>query len=312
MKIVEKYRFAILGAIISIAVILRIWQVIYKPPASSDLSTDIAATIIGLFIIPLVYKIAKRGTNTEAALFSAALSAAIPIYSWKIAAQLSHTLALGFFFLTLLLFAHLKEIKDWKKIIFVPLIFAFIHIYSLLLIPVFGLYFIFCKLEDKKLSRNEIIFAGVAALFIFLIFMAFTSSSAMFAIIKQYLEMHYYAIRAENFTLIKILSIAGMLPIYIGFLGAYYGIKMKKKVGLIMLSAISVLAFSMLINAIPLALGLPYFTFSLAIMGSFSYEEFKKRLQISRFKNYEKEICAIIFIIVLILGALHWIINNII
>jgi len=306
----NKTKFAILATFILIAIALGIWSIFTDSSPVNDFSTNLASIIIGLLIIPTAYKIAKKATgNTNAGLFSAALSIAIPLYNWRTVGQLSLTLAIGFFFLTILLFTHLKEIGDWKKIIVVPLIFSFVHIYSLLLIPVFGLYFLFSKLESRKLNKNEIMFAGISSLFIFLIFLFFTASPALFAIIKQYVGAHYYTIAAENFTLIKAFALAGMIPIYLGFLGTYFGLKIKKKVALLILSIISVSFLAMAFNTTAIVLGLPYFTISLAIMAGFAYTEFEREVEISKFKKYSKQIIFIIFITVILFGLLHQILN---
>ena len=306
----NKTRFAILAVFILIAIALKTWLILADSPPITDFSTNLAATIVGLSIIPMVYKIAKKATgSTNAGLFSAALSIAIPLYNWRTVGHLSHTLAIGFFFLTILLFAHLKEIGDWKKIIVVPLIFAFTHIYSILLIPVFGLYFLFSKLESKKLNKNEIIFAGLSSLFIVLIFLFFTATPAFFAIVKQYAGTHYYTLTTENFTLIKAFALAGMIPIYLGFMGTYFGLKIKKKVALLILSIISVSFLAMIFNASAFALGLPYFTVSLATMAGFVYSEFERGIETSKFKKFNKQIAFIIFIIVILFGILHQILS---
>lgn len=308
MEKLEKNRFVILAVLILIAIALRLWSFINDAAPKSDFDTNLASTIVGLFIIPMVYKIAKKATNnTEAALFAAALSIAIPLYSWRTVSQLSHTLAIGFFFLNILLFVHLKEIGDWKKIIVVPLIFAFTHVYSLLLIPVFALYILFVKLEDKKLNKNELIFAGVSSLFIFLIFLFFTASPAIFALAQEYVSKHYYSIVAETFTLNKAIALAGLIPIYLGFLGTYYGIKFNKKTALLTLSIICISFLAMAINIIPIILGVPYFTLSLTIMSGFTYSEFKNRLKISRFKKYELQIIILVFVLAILFGILQWI-----
>lgn len=310
MEKVEKNRFATLAVFILIAIVLRAWSFVMDRPPASDFASNLASIIIGLFVIPLVYKIAKEATDSvEAGLFAAALSIAIPLYTWKTVGQFSHTLAIGFFFLTIFLFIILKEIGDWKKIIVVPLIFAFVHVYSMLLIPVFALYLLFSKLEDKKLGKNELIFAGLSSLFIFLIFLSFTASPAFFALAQQYISTHYYTIAAENFTLVKAFALAGMIPIYLGFLGAYFGLKMKKKIALLALSIICVFFLAMIFNVVAIVLGLPYFTIALAIMSSFAYKELERGVEISRFKKFSKQLAILIFALVILFGVLHWLLS---
>lgn len=307
----DKIKYTVLAGLIVLALFLRMWSFVVDKPMQTNFDLHIASTIVGLFIIPLVYKITKKITGSvNAGLFSAALAIAIPLYSWRVVGQLAHTISIGFFFLTILLFIHLKEIGDWKKIIIVPLIFAFIHIYSILLIPIFGLYFLLLKLEDKKASKNELIFAGVASLFIFLIFLFFTASPAWFAVIKEYTSAHYYTIAAENFTLAKAFALAGMVPIYLGLLGTYFGLKLKKKVPLCIVSTICVFFAVMAFNVIAIILGLPYFTIALAIMAGFVYVELNKELEVSRIKKYIKQIMVLVFIIVIIMGIFQWILNN--
>jgi len=307
VKNIEKNRFVILAVFILIAIALGAWSFLTDTPPEVNVASNVASIIAGLFIIPMVYKIAKEATDSvEAGLFSAALSIAIPLFDWRTVGHLQHTIAIGLFFLTLLLFVLLKQIGDWKKIIVVPLIFAFVHVYSVILIPLFGLYFLFAKLEDKKPGKNELIFAGISSLFIFLIFVFFTASPAFFAIAQQYIGTHYFTIAAENFTLVKAFALVGMIPIYIGFLGAYFGLKMKKKIALLTLSTICVFFVAMAVNVLAVVLGLPYFTIALAIMGSFAYKELKRGLEISRLKKFEKQIAIIVFTLVILFGILHW------
>ena len=108
MKTIEKNRFAILAVFILIAIALGAWSFLTDAPPESNIASNVASIIAGLFIIPMVYKIAKEATGSvEAGLFSAALSIAIPLFLGMITGSYigAHTA--------------IKNGDRWVKIIFI-------------------------------------------------------------------------------------------------------------------------------------------------------------------------------------------------
>ncbi len=302
----RKHRY-ILASFVILAFLLRLWNFIRDPPTTNPENFWLA-TALELTLIILVYVIAKKvANNVEAGLFSALLATTIPYYNWRVAAQVTHTLAVFMFFLTVLCFIYLKELKDWRKVIIVPLVFAFIHVYALFLIPVLLVYVLFIKLERKDFNKNEIIFAIVVSLATLGIFAFFTATPAFLLIVKQYVSMRYYTTAAENFTLTRAFALAGLVPIYLGAFGAYQGLMKRRKPAIFLSSIAAVFLLFMAFNIIAIKLGLPYFSIALVCLASFFYKGLQDWVLASKLKNYEQIIRIASFVSVFIIGLGHWI-----
>jgi len=76
-----------------------------------------------------------------------------------------------------------------------------------------------------------------------------------------------------------------------------------------MFSVPVVLFAAMILNIMPTMLGLPYFTISLAALGSFFYKELRSWLEVSRLKQYKKTICVLTFAIIILAGVVHWLLS---
>jgi hypothetical protein len=298
------------SALIIIAILLRIQYYFSANPP--NLPLFVLAKTIELGIILTAYAIAKKITkNPLAALFTLALAVSLPIYTWKLVAQINHTLAVFFFTLTLYILISLKKPESWRSALIVPFIFSLIHVYSLILLPIFLLFFILAKIEGKTLSKREKYFMIFSSLLILAVLIAYTATPATILVVSQYLKTKYYTTEAENFTLIKALAFAGLLPIYFGIYGAYEGIKRKRKSILLLISAAGILPVVMAFNIVPFAIGIPYLTFPLAACAAFAFEEIHRNLKISKFKNKEAAVLYLIFTLVLVFNILHWIFLNV-
>ena len=303
----SKKSIAFLSGLLAYAIILRAISWYITPPPSINFTSNLLSVIIGIAIIIPIYIIASKITGmTHAGLFSAALAATIPLFSWKVTAQLTHSLALLFFILSILSLMFMKDIGDWKLIILIPLIFAFIHIYALLLIPILGLYFVFVKLEEKEFSRNEIFYSVIATLGILGIFLFFTSTTALFLVVQQYIERNYYSIAAETFTLTSTFAFAGLIPTYLGVFGTYTGLKERKKSVLLLMSAASILILALSFRVVPALLAFPYFSLILATLAGFFFKNLDKNLEYTKLKSYKNIIYLVAFAIVLSSGAVHF------
>jgi len=297
-----------LAGIISLATILRIWKYHLDKPINESLFAYWASSAISLAIIFIVYLISLKLTeNNLAALFSAALAATIPLYSWRTVAQLTHSLAVFLFFLSVLSLLYMKEMGDWKYALIVPLILAFVHVYALLLIPIFGIYMLLVKLERKDLSMNEIYFAIVSSVAIAGIFFFFTATPAFFLVIEQYIKANYYAFAVENFNITSVFAIAGLVPTYLGMFGLYLGMHERKKSTLLMLSAVISILLVLLFNLIPAKLGLPYFSLTLATLAGFFWKTCDKTMLGTKLKRFRIPLTMLGFLIILAAGVVHFI-----
>ena len=296
--------------ILAVAALLRVYQFVKFGPLSIDVDEYVISKVLDLIIIGLVFGLTIKVTKSRTAgLFAAALSVGIPLYNWTIAFELYHTLALFLYLLTIYILMSVKDMEDWWFGLFVPLILSFIHIYSLFLVAALILFVILVKLEKIEFSKKELYFIGAATGIIALVFISFTITPALIFVIKQYINVGYYTLAAENFTLAKALSIAGTLPLYLGILGAYYSVKRRSKNSLLLLSTAAIFVLIMLFNIVPISLGLPYFILSLAGLSGFVYEKFAKTLSVSRFKSQKNLMIFLVFAVVLIISSLHWVLG---
>jgi len=305
---IHNYRYIFLALFVAASALMSFLSVKFVPPLPENFVSNAASAVIAAVIIFAVYAIAKKATeNTEAALFAAVLAAPIQLYTWKTAAQLTHTLAVFFFLLTILGFLYLKEI-DWKLILIIAVVFSFVHIYALALIPIYLLYMLFVKLEHLEVSQAEQYFIIVSSAFVLGIFALFKASPALVLVINEYVQKNYYSIAAENFTLKRAFALAGALPIYLGFFGAYESLHNKKKSALVLLASLLVVFLAMLFNIVPIGLGAPYFTLVLTCLSGFLYELIHKWLLKTKFKSKMTNIFITIVAVLLALGILHRII----
>jgi len=311
MKNLERDHVYLL-VILAIAAFLRIYEFIGLSPPAINIDEYVLSKIFDLIIIGLVYGLTSKVMKSrKAGLFAAALSVGVPLYNWGVAFELYHTLALFLYLLTLYILVSVNEMEDWWFGLFVPLILAFIHIYGLFLVAALFLFIFFVELERLKFSKKELYFIGMTSFIAVIIFLSFSITPALLLVIKQYINIGYYTIGSENFTLIKALSIAGTLPIYIGVIGAYYSIKKRSKYGLIFMGTSGVFLGGMLFNIIPISLGLPYLILSLAVFSGFVYEKFVRLVGVSRFKKYKTAILFLLFIVVLLIESGHWILSSV-
>ncbi len=305
---VDKYRFIFLALFVTISGLLSFFSVKIMPPLPENFAANAAASVIAAAIVVVVYATTRKATeNTEAALFAAALSAPIQLYTWKTVAQLTHTLSVFFFLLTILAFLYIKEV-DWKLLILIPVAFSFVHIYSLALIPIYLLYILFVKLEHLELAQSELRFMIASTAFVLGIFALFKASPALLLVTQQYISHNYYSIAAENFTLKRAFALAGALPIYLGFFGAYESLHRKRKSALILIASLFVILVAMIFNIVPVGLGAPYFTLVLTCFAGSLYKFVHEWLMKSKFAKNAGRIFITITAILLALGILHRII----
>ena len=292
----------------SLAAVLRIWKYQLDPPQAVNLFAYAMSAALSIALIFVIYQIALKLTeNNIAALFSAALATTIPLYSWRTVAQLTHSLAVLLFFLSILVLLYMKDIGDWKPALIAPIALAFVHAYALLFIPILAIYMVLVKLEQKELSRNEIYFALVSSIAIVSVFFLFTATPALFLVVQQYIQMNYYAFAAEHFSITSIFATAGLLPTYVGMFGLYLGMHERKKSVLLLLSTVITLLLMVFFNVIPARLGLPYFILSLAALAGFFWKACDKAMVSTKLKQFRIPLTLLGFFIILAAGTVHFI-----
>jgi hypothetical protein len=297
---------AVVTGLLALGLVLRVYTILKSEVPSVDMINNWISLALGLAVIPIVYLISIKLTENEhASLFSAALATTIPLFSWKTVSQPTHTISLVLFLLTILALVYIKELKDWKVAIILPVIFAFVHIYAILLLPILLFYYVFVKLEQKELNNDEIWFSIASAIAIGAIALFFTATPARLLIINQYVTQHYYAFSTQTFTLTKAFAFAGLVPMYLGAIGTYIGLKEKKKATLLVISSGVILLAGMSLNLIPVLLGLPYFGILLAALASFFYKELDKQIETLRIKAYRPVMELLAFAVVLAAGTVH-------
>jgi 4-amino-4-deoxy-L-arabinose transferase-like glycosyltransferase len=302
----KKIAAALIG-LIAFGSALRIYSTIKSAVPATDALNNWISVIIGVALIPLIYLFAIKLTeNQHASLFSAALATTIPLFIWKTVAQLTHTVALFLFLMTLLSLIYIKELKDWKIAIILPIIFAFVHVYAIIILPIILFYFAFVKLEQKEFNKDETMFSLASIMGIGAIVLFFTLTPARLLILQQYVSSNYYSFSTQTFTLTKAFTFAGLIPVYLGAFGTYLGLKEKKKSALLMIAAGVTLLIAMSLNLIPLYLALPYFVPILAALASYFYKALDKQIDTMRIKSYKTAIELLAFAIVLAAGVVHF------
>lgn len=297
-----------LVAIISFAAILRVWKYKIDHPIFESLSLYWAAVAVGIALVFIIYLISLKLTeNNIAALFSAALAATIPLYSWRTVSQLTHSLAVFLFFLSILALLYMKDMGDWKPALIVPLILAFVHVYALMFIPILAIYILLVKLERKDISMNEIYFSVVSSIAILGIFFFFTATPALLMIAQQYIGANYYAFAVDHFNITAVFAVAGLVPTYVGMFGLYLGMHEKKKSVLLMLSSVISILLALLFNLVPAKLGLPYFSLTLAALAGFFWKECDKSMINTKLKQFRIPLTLLGFFIILAAGIVHFI-----
>jgi len=297
---------ALLAGIIFLSAALRVYKYYLDPPIATDIFTCSLSIAVSIAIVFVIYEISLKLTeNNWGALFSAALAATIPLYSWRTVAQLTHSLAVLLFFLSILVLLYMKDIGGWKPALIAPLILAFVHVYALLFIPILIVYILLVKLEQKELSKNEIYFALASSVLIFSIFFFFTATPALLLLVQEYIKINYYSFAAENFSVTGIFAIAGLVPTYVGMFGLYLGMHERKKSVLLLLSTVIAILLAVLFNLIPIKLGLPYFSLTLGALAGFFWKSCDEAMEKTKLKNYKIYLTGLGFFIALAAGAVH-------
>ena len=307
LEISKNQSYCILGLLIGISLVLKAYTYLTSPPTDLLKSMYVLALLLGLIIIVLVYALTKELTdNNIAALFASSLAMFIPLYSWKTVNFLNHTFAVILLLLTFLALMYVKETRYWRTLTVIPLILSLVHVYSLIFLPIILLYFLLTKLEKKEVSKREYIFAGVSAMFIIGIFIFLTSTPNLLIMTQEYVKVGYYSLAAENFSITKAFLIAGLLPVYLGAIGAYYAIPKKKKMALLMISACGIFLAAMLFNVIPITIGFPYLGLMLACFAGEVFVRFEKTILTSRIKEKLSSLTFALFVIIFVLNLLHF------
>ena len=304
-SVAEEYKYYVLALILLASAGLQAFFYGMIPPLQENFSEYIVSIAVGFLVILLVFKISEKITGSAGAgIFSAAMASTIQLYSWKTVAQLTHTVSLFFFLLSILALLYVKEIQ-WTLLVIPVLTFSLLHVYSLALVPIFLLYSFVMWLEKKEMSRDEFYFILTSAAVLLVVFLVLRLTPTLYLLIKQHISINYYSIIGEKLTLRSLFVLAGVIPIYLGLYGTYIGLKQEKKSVQLLVSSAGIFFAAMLFNVVPTSLGMPYFTLALAALSGFVYFAIESYLRGSILKKHEPAVLAAAVIILMVFGFLH-------
>ncbi|MBI2041155.1 MAG: hypothetical protein HYT16_03555 [DPANN group archaeon] len=290
-------------AFLSLSLGLNAYELIASPPPAINFWEGVFSIAAGAAVIIFVFITAERITGSvKAGLFSAALMVPIQIYTWKTTAQLTHTMGVLLFIASLYFFSRVKDF-DWRLALIVPVVFAFIHFYSLLLIPAYLIYIGLIKLKHKEVGQDELKFIMASTACILGVFLLFKITPAAIFLFGKY--TNYFTISSAPKVYKSVLAFAGSLPIYIGLYGAYAGITKDKKAALLFVSAAIAIFLGFITQLVNLQLGLPYLATAFVCLAGFAFYELEKYVLNSKFKHMTEQAFIATIIVVLALGVLH-------
>ncbi len=281
-----------LPVIIVLAVVIRLFFM-YMHRTINIINLGILACVLVNIII--VYKIALLMTKNDvvSSLFPALILAVVPSFpDVAIGNQIPSLLLAAssiFFMLTIYTMLNLKTITLG---IFFPIIAAILHPSAALLIPAFIGYFILSFLERHKVGKKEIKFATLAIIFIVLI----SFFSANIATLSLKLPVFQ-----------ELKQVVGLIPMYVGFIGAYFGLKNNNRKSLLLLSAGGSALLLLFFKIITIESLVTYIGINFAALSCLMLVEVQELIKISRFKNHLNKILWYMFLIALISSLFLWI-----
>ncbi len=288
----NKFERKYLSIIFAIAILINLSFMLLNKSINLINLGIFGTVLINIFIIYKLGLLITRN-NKIAALLPAFTIAVIPLWpNIRIINELPQLLlALSSIFFLLSIYT-LLNLKKVKLGIFFPIIAIILHPSAALLIPAFIGYFILAMLEHHKIAKKEIIYATLSIVFIILI---------------SFLSINISAIKlqAQMFTEIK--QIIGLIPMYLGMVGAYFGFRHNNKRSLLLLSAGGSCLILLFFNIIVVESLLLYLGLSFAALSSLLINGSQKLIRISKFKKQEKKYILYLFIAVLVSSIVLWI-----
>lgn len=292
MRNLNKDELRSLSIILALAVIIRVVFMFLNKSVSLINIGIMGCILINIFII---YKISMRVTrkNKLASLLPALILAVIPLWPDitlnNQIAQLLLALSSIFFMLSLYSMLDLKWIKFG---VFFPIIATILHPSAAILIPTYIGYFILSVLEHHKISKKEIIHATLSTIFIILI--------SFFSIKISSLKLQFPIFE-------ELKHVMGLVPLYLGLIGAYSGFRRNNKKSLLLISAGGSALLILFFKIIVFESLLLYIGMSFAALSSLMIKELQGLFKVSRVKKHSKKYILYIFVAVGLSSIFLWI-----
>ena len=267
--------------------------------------TKIITALLIIFLVVIVYLISKKITKDKnAALFTAFLASFIPI---EIKTNLNQVSIYAFIIpLVLLMFLALMNL-DNKKYFNLFLVLSFIlplvHPISFIFILSLFFYIILANTESIKITRikkEAILFTFFLILLInFLIYRNVFLQHGL-KIIWQNIPNNLFNEYFKDLNVLEILYLTGILPIALGILGIYFGLKRKDNQIVLMASAILAVFLLISLKLLNLSIGVLFLSIFLTITSSLTIARFNEYLDLTKFRKF-KTIFNIVFILLILI-----------
>jgi hypothetical protein len=252
----------------------------------------LASVVINIIII---YKLALLITKNDkvSSLFPALILAAVPsLPDITIVNQIpALLLAISSIFVMLTIYTMLN-LKMLRLGLFFPIIATILHPSAALLVPGFIGYFILSFLEHNKVGKKEITYAALSIIFIVLISFFSISISTLKLKIPVFQELR---------------QVLGLIPMYVGFIGAYFGLKNKNRKSLLPLSVGGSALFLLFFKIVTVESLVPYIGLNFAALSCLMLVAVQELIKISKFKNHLNKILLYMFLVALISSLFLWV-----
>ena len=266
--------------------------------------TKIITVLLIISLVVIVYLIAKKITKDKnAALITAFLASFIPI---EIKTNLNQVSIYAFIIpLILLMFLALINL-DNKKYFNLFLVLSFIlplvHPTSLIFILSLFFYIILANTESiniSKAKKEAIFFAFFLILLIdFLIYRNVFLQHGL-KIIWQNIPNNLFNEYFKDLNVLEVLYLTGILPIILGSLGIYFGLKRKNNQIALIASAILAVFLLISLKLLNLSTGVLFLSIFLTITSSLTISKFNEYLDLTKFRKF-KTLFNIIFILLIL------------
>ncbi len=261
-------------------------------------------------LVFFVYLIAKEITKDEnAALFSALISAFIPLYISETLNQVS----IYSIVLPLLFYMFYCLIKLDKKIhvnnfiiasFILPLLspIAFLFVFSIIF------YFILTKTEDielSKLKKELILFSSILILLISFIIYKKAFLEYGLNLIWQNIPFSLLSEHFRGIGVLELIYIVGIIPLFLGSIAIFYGIFREKSIAILLLGSFMLMGLLLAINGlIDFNTGLMFFGITASIIAALPVHRFFSYLKLTKIYKYKQIFIVAGLLLVFILSVI--------
>ncbi len=263
--------------------------------------------LISLIVI-IVYAISKKISNNEtAALFSAFISAFVPIEIKTTLNQVStYTLVIPIILLMLLCLLNLENKKYFTLFIVLSFIFPLVHPISLLFVISLLFYLILLNTENIQINKfkQEVI---LFSFFIVLLINFFLYKNALLRygtiIFWQNIPSSLFSSYFGGINILETLYLIGIIPLTFGVIGIYVGLFRKKDDHMVLIASFVLSALLLMsLKLINLQTGILLISLPLLIASSKSLSSLYNYFSLTKFVKFKKYFNILFIIIILLLS----------